>query len=69
MSGVWESLFREETKQDWTGGSFGVNVANLTNLIMEIPCNILALLSAAIIFVWEFILAQVKKVFSTWQLA
>ena len=60
MSGVWESLFREETKQEW---SIGVNVANLTNLIMEIPCTILALLSAAIIVVWEFILTQVKSLF------
>ena len=57
MSGVWETLFREE-KQDWT--SCIVNaVTNTGNMMVEIPCAILTMTSAALIFFLSFISAQV----------
>lgn len=60
MSGVWESLFREE-KQDWTSCIVST-VTNTINFILEVPCLILALLSTTIIFTWEFIVAQARVV-------
>jgi hypothetical protein len=57
MSYVWESLFREE-KQDWLAGVAG-GLTNLVNLMVELPCTVLALLSAALVFVWEFVCVQV----------
>ena len=60
MSYVWESLFREE-KQDWLAGAAG-GLTNLVNLMVELPCTVLALLSAALVFVWEFVCVQVIQI-------
>jgi hypothetical protein len=60
MSGVWETLFREE-KQDWT--SCIVNaVTNTGNMMVEIPCAILAMISATVFFAFGFFMSQVVAV-------
>merc|ERR1712012_1480087 len=52
MSGVWEALFQEE-KQDWITCVVS-SVTTLLNLLVELPCTLLALLSSTLLLSWDY---------------
>ena len=52
MSGVWEALFYEE-KQDWITCVVS-SVTSLLNLLVELPCTLLALLSSTLLLSWDY---------------
>ena len=52
MSGVWEALFQEE-KQDWITCIVS-SVTSLLNLLVELPCTLLALISSTLLLSWDY---------------
>ena len=53
MSGIWETLFREEP-QAWSTW-ISNNVEYLAGILVRLPEAILVITMGAILFVWEFI--------------
>ena len=53
MSGIWETLFREEP-QAWSTW-ISNNVEYLAGVLVRLPEAILVITMGAILFVWEFI--------------
>lgn len=50
--GVWEAMFASE-EEGWVDTLVG-GISTVTNLALELPCTLLALISTALLLVWDY---------------